>query len=315
MNTLLRDLGLKGKDIMALLESVVIADQLDTEKLSRSLEKYQPFPLYEDVEVHIQHLRCRLALRNLSHTDLQTTLISRLPASCQQEEAIHFLTSLDLNIRSLAAKRVVNFLWKGEMTIQISDLDLSVLPTWERLDDIIKRMRLHLAANNQHLADVSRLIPIPLTAIGLDKALFRSFGLNTEQSFIIVSHLFPNPTAHSVTHLSTILAPPWMTQSELEIPKRLEELALYMDTNTLSQIGEMTIPVSNEYISLIDFEVRCEQTFQRHFTSEQKAALELLCYEDTRMLDALSLSHFHCALRDVMLKLGDFPPVPPLDLE
>lgn len=314
----LKELGLKGKETAALLDSLYQDSQFDAEKFSAGLKKYQPIPLYEDIQLHIQQLCRHFALRNLSRTDFETTFRSHLPASCPQETAITCLTSPDFGLPTLVAKRVVNYLWKGELSMQVKELELEELPEWERLEDVVKRARLHLATNNQHLWEVPKHIPIPLTAERLEKALIKDFGLNPNQSGLLTAYLFPESSARPISTLSDMLAPAWMTPSELEIPKRLEELANYMDEDTLCQIGEMTTAVNSQYISLSEFETRCEQTFQTKLTNEQRAALELFCFEKTDLPGALCFSALFSAIsaeRSKMLEPLVIAPTQAFDIE
>ena len=318
VETVLKELGLKGKETTALLDSLYQDSQLNAEKLITGLKKYQPVPLYEDITPHIQHLCRHFALRNVSRTDFETTFRSSLPASCPQETAIACLISPDFGLSTLVAKRVVNVLWKGEVSVHVKELELGVLPEWERLEDVVKLARLHMAANNHHLWEVPRHIPIPLTAAGLEQALIKDFGLNADQSALLSAHLFPDSTTRSITTLSAVLAPAWLTASELEIPKRLEELASYMDEGILCKIGEMTTAVCHQYISLSEFETRCEQEFKQQLTREQRAALELFCFGNTHIPDALCFGALESAIatsREDMLKPEVIAPTQPPDID
>lgn len=315
VETVLKELKLKSRNIAALLGICYSDDRFDVDKLSADLKKYQPMTLHEDVVSHISHLCFQLALRNLSRADFIATFHSSLPAYCQQNEATSFLTNPDIGLSVLVAKPIVNFWWKGETSAHVNQLDMDVLPEWELLEEVIKRARLHLAISDIHLSEVCKFIHIPLTPARLKEAAGTHFGLNEHQSSLLTAHFFPNPSAHAITTLSTTLAPAWMTRSELDLDERLAELAMYMDEMALCQIGEITTPVSMDYLSLSHFEKLCEEMFKRQFTKEQKAALELFCFEKTGMLDALCFKDFQSAVRCNALRVVNIDPEQPLDSE
>lgn len=312
---ILKELKLKRRNIAALLDKYYSDDRFDADKFSADLKKYQPMNLYEDVVSHIQRLCFHFALRNLSRADFIAALNSGLPSECQQSEATSFLTSPELGLPVLVTKPIVNFWWKGERSALVAELNMEVIPEWERLEEVIKGVRFHLAISDKHLSEVCKFIHIPLTPARLREAAGTHFGLNEYQSSLLIAHFFPDPAAHAIHTLSTVLAPAWLTRSELGIEGRLAELANYMDETTLCQIGERTQPVSADYISLSHFESLCEQTFNRQFTPEQRAALELFCFEKTHKLDALSFKDFQSAVSDDSLKVTNIDPVQPLDSE
>jgi hypothetical protein len=312
---ILKELKLKSRNITALLDNCYSDDYFDVGRLSADLKKYQPMNLHEDVVSHIQHLCFHFALRNLSRADFIAALDSGLPADCQQSEATSFLTSPELGLPVLVAKPIVNFWWKGETSALVKKLNMEVIPEWERLEEVIKRVRFHLAISDKHLPEVCKFIHVPLTPARLKEAAGTHFGLNEYQSSLLIAHFFPDPAARAITALSTALAPAWLTRSELDIEERLAELANYMNETTLCQIGEMTKPVSEDYISLSHFESLCEEEFKRQFTPEQRAALELFCFEKTHKLDALSFKDFQSAVSGNSLKVTNIDPVQPLDSE
>ena len=304
-------LGLNSAYRTVILSDIYQNDLFNPQKLLTNLKKYQQNPFFEDIEREILLFRRHFSLKNVDFESFETLFYSKLPQNCLQEEAIRLLISPEIALNVSISRKIVDFLWNGSISVDLNRVNLHILGKWETINDILKHLKLNFALKNVHLEEIPRFLPIPVTKEGLKTVLNREIGLNFEQIEVLTEYLFPNDSIRPIMTLSKALEPAWKTENELKIPAIMSELADFMTEISLFQVAEQCKSLSNSHISLSDFIIRCEKSYNRVFTGKQKEALELRCYKETKTLDAMGFDAFVKEIVQCWIQMEDMVPVPP----
>jgi hypothetical protein len=293
--------------------------KVDTDIFMRLLERYQPYPLKEDVESEIEELRLRLAWGDIGSEEIQEILLN---AGNSKKEAEAMFLNPPFSLPSETANRFVSWLTKADsIPMNYSDLHLCMSP-WPQLQHICTYVTLSLAANNKGLRDLYEMMPIPCSEASLREVFLRKFLLTQDAATILSSQLCANEGYCDLEKLKVLIVIPEINQKEefLGFLKQLDDNAIgtIIRRSVVLPSSVLTImrlvsqqALLTSYLSLSDFLAKCESTFSFKASESQRFAVKAECFQQTLTLDALDSKWLQDKLNYLFLTDVDLsgPPV------
>ena len=268
--------------------------KVDTDIFMRLLERYQPYPLKEDVESEIEEMRLRLAWGDIGNEEIQEILQN---TGNSKKEAEAMFLSPPFSLPPEAANRLIRWLTKADsVPMNYSDLHLCMSP-WPQLQHICTYIALSLAASNKGLRDLYEMMPIPCSEASLKEVFLRNFLLTQDAATIVSSQLCAGGYC-DIEKLKELIVLPEINRKEefLGFLQQLDDNAIITVIRRSMVLPSSVITIMRlvsqqvlrtSYLSLSDFLAKCESSFGFKASESQLFAVKAECFQQTLTLDAL----------------------------
>lgn len=294
--------------------------KVDADIFMRLLERYQPYPLKEDMKSEIEELRLRLAWGDIGNEEIQE-ILQNTGNSKKEAEAVFLNPPFSLSPET--ANRLIRWLTKADTTpMNYSDLHLCMSP-WPQLQHICTFIALSLAAKNQRLIDLYEEMPKPCSQASLEEVFLRNFTLTQDAATVFSAQLCAEGGYCDIEMLKQLIVIPEINQEE-----ELESFFKRLEGNDISTVigRSMVLPGSvlaimrlvsqqalrTSYLSLSDFLAKCESAFGFKFSENQRFAVKVKSFEKTLTIDALDSEWIQNELSERYLMAPPIQPVPPI---
>ena len=281
------------------------------------LSQYQPYPLSEDVQTDIDYLRVALACQEVTTQEAHMKLRNSVEFNVYQ--MIDLLSDPPFNLPSVAANRISNWLTKGGAGPASFTNLISRLNSWPVLSLITSYLRINFVMKGyKKVTDLYWMLPVPCSPNGFISAISGQIPLSSDAASILIYALFNNEIL-SVSLLNSHLCAPegpfeqlftsFLTRFESEeldcILEKCEEVSETL-LNQMTGISGET-PSFGRYVSLSEFIERYTVLKKCDLEKNERFAVQVECYQHTRVLDALDANWLKGRRYDLDLEVEGRP--------
>lgn len=288
------------------------------------LERYQPYPQREDVQMEVEGMRVGLAWQDVGLEEVRVVL---LQAGNSLQAAETAFQTPPFSRSPAVAKQLATWLTRaGTVPANYSEL-LQLLPVWPLLKHISAYVQLALAKDSQGFVALYVELPIPCSESSLQEVLIRKLRLTQEAAGILACRLCATEGGFDVEEMKRLLNSPVVPREQ-----EFEAFLGLMDDDILESVlkRSMVLPssflaamtfVSSQvhpatYLSLSDFLGKCEEC---GFTAspQQRWTAQVQCFLHTLTVDALDARWLREKANYVFLTSvrSEIDPLPPQESE